>query len=136
MEALFQASQSRNTFFLKDMKGNLYNVHISAPITQTVNTKSSVQEVLVSVPWEEVGDASDIALIQTPLDEGWNNNMVFGVRMNADVYTGNLSAVYPADYEGTTFDMTRNTLIAETSDGITKVDFDLTEGSLSVSERL
>ena len=136
MDALFEASQSKNTFFLKDTKGNLYNVHISAPISQTVNTKSALQEVLVSVPWEEIGDASDIALIQTPLDEGWNNNMVFGVRMNADVYTGNLSAVYPADYEGTTFDMTGNTLIAETSDGITKVDFDLTDGLLSVSERL
>ncbi|MBQ8497553.1 MAG: hypothetical protein IJ489_08885 [Clostridia bacterium] len=136
MDALFEASKSKNTFFLKDMKGNLYNVHISAPITQTVNTKSSVQEVLVSVPWEEVGDASDIALIQTPLDEGWNNNMVFGVRLNADVYTGNLSAVYPENYEGTTFDMTGNTLTAETSDGITKVDFDLTDGTLSVSERL
>ncbi len=136
MDALFEASQSQNTFFLKDTKGNLYNVHISAPITQTVNTKSALQEVLVSVPWEEVGDASDIALIQTPLDEGWNNNMVFGVRMNADVYTGNLAAVYPENYEGTTFDMNQNMLVAGTPDGITKVDFDLTDGLLSVSERL
>ena len=136
MEALFEASRSQNSFFLKDMKGNLYHVHIAAPIVQTVNTKSSLQEVSVSIPWEEIGNADGISLIQTPLDPGWNNNMVFGVKMNADVYTGNLSVSYPENYSGTTFEMNSELLIANTPRGITKVDFQIDGGTLSVSERL
>lgn len=71
METLFSASQSQNVFFLKDMKGNLFMVQISGPITQTINTKSCVQQVTVSIPWEEVGDASKVSLIQTSVDNGF-----------------------------------------------------------------
>ena len=74
MQELKQASVSKNTFFLKDMKGNLYMVGISAPITQTINTKTRVQEVTISVPWEETGDATNVSLIQTPEDSGWQGN--------------------------------------------------------------
>ena len=63
MDRLFEASKSNNTFFLKDMKGNLYMVAISAPITQTIELKSKVQQVKVSLSWEEVGDASDVSLV-------------------------------------------------------------------------
>lgn len=68
-EALYNASLSKNSFFLKDTKGNLYMVHISAPIVQTINTKSNVQEISVSIPWEETGDASNVSLIQIPTNE-------------------------------------------------------------------
>lgn len=71
MEKLYALSLSENHVFLKDTKGNLYEVHTSAPISQTINTASRQQEVTVSVPWQEVADASNVALIQTPYDEGW-----------------------------------------------------------------
>lgn len=73
MDSLYAASLSSNTFFLKDMKGNIYMVAISAPITQTINTKSNIQEVTVSIPWEEIGSMKNIVLIQTPDDENWDN---------------------------------------------------------------
>ena len=59
--------------FLKDTKGNLYEVHTSAPITMTIDTASRVQEVSVTVPWQEVADASDAVIIQTSDDEGWSD---------------------------------------------------------------
>lgn len=68
MDELYELSLSQNHVFLKDTKGNLYEVHTSAPITQTVNTGTRPQEVSVSVPWQEVADASDAVIIQTPLD--------------------------------------------------------------------
>ena len=68
MDELYELSLSQNHVFLKDTKGNLYEVHTSAPITQTVNTGTKPQEVSVSVPWQEVADASDAVIIQTPLD--------------------------------------------------------------------
>lgn len=71
MERLYKASLSNNTFFLKDMKGNLYMVAISAPITQTQNLKPKEIPVTVSITWEEVGEAAGLSIIQTPSDVGW-----------------------------------------------------------------
>lgn len=59
MDALFALSESVNPLFYRDMKGNLYMVRLSGPITQTINNQTGVLEVSVSVPWVEVGDASD-----------------------------------------------------------------------------
>lgn len=64
MEALFNASLSNNQFFLKDMKGNIYKVNISAPITQTINTKTAKQQVTISLAWEESGSAKDAVIIE------------------------------------------------------------------------
>lgn len=63
MDALYDLSLSQNHIFLKDTKGNLYEVHTSAPISQTINTKTKIQEVSVSVPWQEVADASSAILL-------------------------------------------------------------------------
>lgn len=71
MQRLFDISLSNNHFFLKDMKGNLYEVAPSGAIQQTINTKSAVQQVTVSIPYKEVGDASDVSIIQLPTDDGW-----------------------------------------------------------------
>lgn len=73
MEALYAASLSSNAFFLKDVKGNLYMVSISAPITQTLNLKSPLVESSISIQWEEIGDTKGISLIQTRSDEGYFN---------------------------------------------------------------
>lgn len=75
MDELFAASLTTNPLFLKDMKGNLYMVSISAPITQTVDTQNGVQQVTVSIPWEEIGSTDGIALIQLPMDEGWGQTV-------------------------------------------------------------
>lgn len=75
MDELFAASLTTNPLFLKDMKGNLYMVSISAPITQTVDTQNGVQQVTVSIPWEEIGSTDGIALIQLPTDEGWGQTV-------------------------------------------------------------
>lgn len=71
MEELYAISLSENTFFLKDMKGNLYMVHTSGAISQQINTRTGIQEVSFSLPWQEVGDTDGIALVQTNIDPGW-----------------------------------------------------------------
>lgn len=75
MQELYSASVSEDTFFLKDPKGNLFQVGISAPITQTINTKTGTQEVSVSISWEEIGSAEDVALIQLPQADGTFANL-------------------------------------------------------------
>lgn len=63
MERLYALSQSVNPLFLRDMKGNLYFVRLSGPISQTTNYKTGIMEVTVSVPWIEVGDASGVKIL-------------------------------------------------------------------------
>lgn len=135
MDRLYQASASNNAFFLKDMKGNLYMVGISAPIVQTINTKTKVQEVKVSIPWEEVGDASNVSLIQLPTDEGYSQDEVFDVIFNVDFTNGMLSVTYPNNYMGTTFELQNSSLISTTPSGINGADLAIVDGALIASEK-
>ena len=45
------------------MKGNLFMVKPNGAISQKVNDKGSMLEVTVSVPWIEVGDASNAVIL-------------------------------------------------------------------------
>lgn len=131
-ERLYQASNSTNVFFLKDMKGNLYMVHISAPIVQTINTKSNVQQVTVSIPWEEIGDAKGVSIVQLPTDEGWPVNMLSQVVLDVDVETGLLSVTYPEEYFGSTFRMEQNNLMLVTGNGADEPRASISDGAVMV----
>lgn len=145
MEELFAASASRNQFFLKDMKGNLYMIQISAPITQTINEKSTAQHVTVSLSWEENGDCTGVSLIQLPTDDGWgliDNSGILAVRLYVDLDTGLLMAQYPEGYTATQFSVTQNTsdtpvdaivLSAVTDSSYEQPEFVLDDGRLYVS---
>ena len=63
MDELYSISESTNTFFLKDTKGNFYEIAISAPVRQTINLSSVVQQTTVNVAWEEVGDSKGLSVV-------------------------------------------------------------------------
>lgn len=130
MELLFSISQSLNTFFLRDIKGNLYMVHTNGPITQNMSTTSSRNEITVSVPWAEVGDASNVSIIQTPEDEGWKNNEVLNVSMSVNVKEGTANASYHENYIGTTFASNNFDMIVKTSTTMEQPDLEVTNGDL------
>lgn len=132
MEALYALSESTNPLFLKDMKGNLYMVQISGPIVQTINTKSALQEVKVSVPWEEIGSAEKISLIKLPTDAGWKKNQVQQVKLTVDSNSGVLSAVYPNAYQGSEFYMQNRSLFARTDEDMPAAQFTLENGTVFV----
>ena len=62
MEKLFDLSSSINQLFYRDMKGNLYMVRLSGPISQTIDNSSASLSVSVSVPWVETGDADGVRI--------------------------------------------------------------------------
>lgn len=72
MEALYQLSQTTNTLFLKDMKGNIYMIAIAGPITQEINNKTLPMQVTVSIPWEEIGNVKGLSIIQYQDNPNWN----------------------------------------------------------------
>lgn len=128
---LYDLSTAPYRLFLRDMKGHLHMIHTSAPIAMTTNIKQKQQSISMSLPWVEIGDASDVTIIQTPDDYGWNNdNQVLDVQLDVDVATGELSATYPFPYNGTKFYLTgvnKETLTAKTPLGVTPAQFELSE---------
>lgn len=64
LQALYALSQTDNALFLKHPKGFMYRVHISSPITGTVNLASNPMPTAVSVPWIEIGDTEGVSLVK------------------------------------------------------------------------
>lgn len=130
-QELYDLSTAPYQLFLRDMKGRLRMVATNGAITMTTNIKQKQQSISISFPWVEIGDASDVTIIQTPDDYGWNNdNQVLDVSLDVDVETGELSATYPYPYNGTKFYLTgvnKETLTAKTPLGITPAQFELSE---------
>lgn len=134
MERLFEASHSLNSFFLKDMKGNLYRVSISAPIVQEVNIKTKEEQVTVSIPWKEIGSTEGLDLIQLPTDPGWKKDEAEEIKVFVNPETGILTATYPSDYDGSTLYKREAFLYAKTPGGTVPDLFSLEGGVLTVTK--
>lgn len=95
------------TLFLRDMSGNLRMITTSNQIGITPNLKKRQLPKTISFPWAEIGDASDVTIIQTPNDEGWSNEeQARAIRLGVDPQTGIQTANYPNPFEGTKFYLT------------------------------
>lgn len=103
MDELNALSTTTNTLFLKDMKGHLWMVDVGT-VQMTATQKTREMQVVISLPWTEIGNASDVSIIQTPNDEGWDyGEQVLDVKLDVDVNTGLLYVTYPFPYNGTAF---------------------------------
>ena len=103
MDELNALSTTTNTLFLKDMKGHLWMVDVGT-VQMTTTQKTREMQVTISLPWTEIGNASDVSIIQTPNDEGWDyGEQVLDVKLDVDVNTGLLYVTYPFPYNGTAF---------------------------------
>lgn len=72
-EAIRALSTSTDTKFLRSRKGERWMIDTSGPIRLSLGDKYREQPYTVSLPWVEVGDASDAALISLPTDEAWED---------------------------------------------------------------
>ena len=128
---LYELSIAPYQLFLRDMKGHLRMVATSGAISMMQDLKKRQLSTTISLPWVEIGDASDVMIIQTPEDYGWNNDgQVLDVRLDVDPTTGVLSATYPKPYTGTKFYLTgvnKEILGAKTPLGVTPAQFALSE---------
>lgn len=130
-QELYELSTAPYQLFLRDMKGHLRMVTINNQIRMTPDLKKRQIPLTISFPWVEIGDASDVTIIQTPEDYGWNNDgQVLDVRLDVDPTTGILTANYPKPYTGTKFYLTganNEILRAKTPLGVTPAQFALSE---------
>lgn len=61
-DALYALSTSQNPLFLKNRKGDLIRIRLSAPIVMTTDDKTRPQAQTISLPWIEVGSADGVSL--------------------------------------------------------------------------
>lgn len=126
---LYDLSVAPYQLFLRDMEGHLRMISTNNQISMTPDLKKRQIPKTISFPWVEIGDASDVTIIQTPDDYGWNNDgQVLDVRLDVDPETGILTATYPKPYNGTKFYLTganKEILGAKTPLGVTPAQFDL-----------
>lgn len=103
MKELNDLSTTDSTLFLRDLKGHLWMIDVGT-VQQTVKYGTREMQVTISLPWTEIGDASEVSIIQTPNDDGWDwDAQVLDVRLDVDPETGLLQVVYPFPYNGTAF---------------------------------
>lgn len=60
---LMELSQTSDPLFLCDTKGHLLRIQTAGSVGVTVQTKSRVQPQTLTLPWAEIGDASNIAVL-------------------------------------------------------------------------
>lgn len=63
MQELYALSTSPLTKFLKTRKGEILQIETSAPVAMQISDKYAVQPVKISLPWVEVGDASNANIL-------------------------------------------------------------------------
>ena len=67
-EEIFDLSTTQDTLFLKNRRGNLWNVRISGAITMRTMDNSATQAQTVTLPWAESGEADDVIIVLTQDD--------------------------------------------------------------------
>lgn len=130
-EELMRASVSNNAFFLRDPKGNIYMVSVSAPIVTSYDRKNPKLPLTFEIPFEEIGDARRVSVIQQQTDEGWATDaQILDVRLDVDTDSGILSQKTPNGYYGSEFGLEFSDLTATTPEGIEAAQIELDGGQV------
>lgn len=128
---LYDLSVAPYQLFIRDPKGHLRMISTKSQIGMTPNLKKRQIPLTMSFPWSEIGDASDVSIIQTPDDYvSGSGSQQLDVTLDVDPATGILSASYPKPYEGVKFYLTgvnKEILGAETPVGTTPPQFELSD---------
>lgn len=122
-DEIMALSTTSMALFLRDRKGGFRFVKIKGAITQKTNSKWPNQASTMSIPWVEIGDASDMQLVLTNADPLWPYDEVADTTVYVDMSTGHLIWRTPDDY----FEDGRGSTLAVNSFGHMTQQYDGTE---------
>lgn len=126
-------SVNSNPKFLTDMKGALWMVETSGAVTAEVGVKSKFLPIKVTLPWVEVGDASQLSIVSTPADAIFKRNQIDEASLYLDIISGNLVFETPDDFVGTSILLRNGELSAQDSPDTTTKEIGITKvGNLVV----
>lgn len=63
MDELYDLSINNQTKFLKTRKGQIFQVETSAPVVMSIGDKYAQQPAKISLPWVEIGDATNTNIL-------------------------------------------------------------------------
>lgn len=72
-EALYSLSVSATPKFLRDRKGNLWNIQTNSAVGMQTGDVQAQQPYMGTLPWAEVGPVGDASIIAEPGDGAWGN---------------------------------------------------------------
>lgn len=67
-DAIFNLSTTTDALFLKNRKGDVMQIRISAPITMATSDNTVGQIQTTSIPWVQINDASEMPIVALPGD--------------------------------------------------------------------
>ena len=120
--SIIELSTNGNPKFLRDMKGAIWQVETESAITSTIDGNSQFLPIRISIPWMEVGDASDASIIALPNDPVFTKDMIYMSTIDVNEETGELVWVVPDNYVGTTLSMSNGNLIARESSTVSSAE--------------
>lgn len=126
-DEIMRLSTSSMSLFLRDRKGSFRLIKINGAITQKINAKWPNQASTITIPWVEVGDASNLSVVLTNTDDLWPYDAVADTSIYIDTTTGHLMWRVPNDY----FANNRGSILALTSAGTLTQQYDGTEVEMS-----
>ena len=97
-QSIYALSISTNPKFLKLPRGEIIQIETKSAITMETNATQSVQAKYMSLPWVEIGDASNVSIVMTPQDSGWPVDNVVNTTVEIDLQSGNLIWNTPSPY--------------------------------------
>jgi len=121
-EEIYALSTSNNPKFLRDMKGALWQVETDSAITATIDGNSKFLPIRISIPWFEVGDASDASIVALPDDPVFTKDMIAETEISVNMDTGELMFVVPDNYRGTTLSLSNGQLYATESPSVVSAE--------------
>ena len=114
-------SISNSKKFLRDMKGEIWQIETNGAITADITDTSASLPIRISFPWVEVGDADSSAIVLLPSDELWEDDMIGSTTIEIDLETGSLLWTVPDNYSGSTLRVRTDGSLEEVGTGYTSV---------------
>lgn len=121
-EEIIALSTNNNPKFLRDMKGAIWQVETDAAITTSIDGNSQFLPIKISIPWMEVGDASEVSIVALPSDPVFTKDQIYLTTISVNPETGELMWVVPDGYSGTMLSIKDGNLIARESDTVASAE--------------
>ena len=131
VDSVMALSTTENVLFLSDPKGHFLLVHTNGEVTAKTDTKKAVMPQTVTVPWIEVGDASNILLVSEPGHLFYPTDAIINTTIAIDTATGSLMWTTPDNYTlGSTLSIEDGALVQTVSGSFMDATMTVTESKI------
>lgn len=135
LAAAFRAlSTTENALFLLDPKGHFLRIATSAEVSMSINHKSPVRPVTITVPWVEIDSTEGVPLVAAPGGTFYPVDNIIFTTVRVDPVTGMLIWTHDEDYaDGSTLSLVNGVLVQNDSGSFTAATLTITGNELTAT---